>query len=322
MPTREASVLRQGFVHQALVYGSDQEFMDVALPFVGEGMAEGEPTLVAVQHRNVDNLRQALGADADGVTLLSVEQWYETSARSRDKFAAWASERVYGPGTGRVRLIGEPPWSLGHNAQVRDWARHESVINVAFDGLPVTSICPYDTRALPDDVLDHAQSTHPEIIARDGSWPSAGYEDPEEFCRRLDSAVETPGGAPAATLEFTLDELIGVRRMVEAAAVGAGLSAGRAEELVLSVNEIATNAVLHGRSPATLTIWNTDGELLCEIRDTGDGIDDVLAGQLRPSLREPGGRGLWLTRLLCDAVEIGNGSGCTVVIHSRVPDSV
>ena len=48
-----------------------------------------------------------------------------------------------------TRLIGEPPWAIGHEAQVRDWARHESVINVAFADRQVTFICPYDAQALP-----------------------------------------------------------------------------------------------------------------------------------------------------------------------------
>ena len=40
----EASGLNEGFVHQALIYGSDQEFMEVVLPFVGEGLRSDEPT--------------------------------------------------------------------------------------------------------------------------------------------------------------------------------------------------------------------------------------------------------------------------------------
>ena len=43
-----------GFVHEALIYGSEQEFMDVAFPFVTEGISSDEPTLVAVQDRHVE----------------------------------------------------------------------------------------------------------------------------------------------------------------------------------------------------------------------------------------------------------------------------
>jgi hypothetical protein len=69
----DASGPRKGFVHQALIYGSDREFMDVALPFAEEGLRANEPTLVAVQGRHVENLRAALGGDPEGLTADSRE---------------------------------------------------------------------------------------------------------------------------------------------------------------------------------------------------------------------------------------------------------
>src|SRR6266540_6224825 len=95
------SVLEEAFVHSALIYESDAEFLDVGLPFVRRGIELGEPTLVAVQPANVERLRTALGGESAGLTLLSVEEWYETSARTREKFADWATERT---GGGRVRI--------------------------------------------------------------------------------------------------------------------------------------------------------------------------------------------------------------------------
>src|SRR3954453_9140866 len=93
---------RNGFEHSALIYGSDDAFLETALPFVEAGMATAEPTLVAVQGRNIESLRAAMGGEPVGVTLLSVEERYESSARTRDKFVRWAGERS---GSGRTRLI-------------------------------------------------------------------------------------------------------------------------------------------------------------------------------------------------------------------------
>src|SRR6266536_4691918 len=81
----QASGPVQGFALRALFYGSDQEFVDLALPFVEEALDLEEPTLIAVQERNVEGLREALGRTPPGVTLFSVEQWYDTSARTREK---------------------------------------------------------------------------------------------------------------------------------------------------------------------------------------------------------------------------------------------
>jgi anti-sigma regulatory factor (Ser/Thr protein kinase) len=317
MPTYgEASDPMQGLVHQALIYGSDEEFVGFAVPFVQEAVAADEPALVAMQERNIENLCAALGGAPPGVTLFSVEQWYDTSARTRDKFGRWIAAHADGT---RVRLIGEPPWAIGHDAQVRDWARYESILNVAFSEYPATFICSYDARVLPPHIIEHARSTHPEIVGSHGAEDSETYEDPLEFCTRLDDAVTRQTGSPDTEISFGLADLAAVRRSIADVAIGAGLPRSRADELVLAVNEIATNAVVHGRAPATVRIWHAGGELVFEVSDSGDGIADVLAGQLTPSSVRLGGRGIWLTRLVCDAVEIRNGSGCTVAIHATAP---
>jgi anti-sigma regulatory factor (Ser/Thr protein kinase) len=312
----EASGPSNGFVHQALIYGSDDEFVDASLRFVEEAMALREPALVAAHERNLENLRDALGGTSAGVTLVSVEHWYETSARTRDKFDSWVVEQING---GRGRLIAEPPWSTGHGAQLRDWARHESVLNVAFADYPLTFLCPYDARVLPDEAIDHAQATHPEIVGVDGASASPNYENPRDFCRRLDAEVTRPTGDPSIETGFRLGDLPGVRRLIESTAIAAGMTDSRAEAAVLAVNEIATNALLHGRPPAALRLWIDEEELICEISDPGSGIDNVLAGQLPPSATQTSGRGLWMARQLCDAVEVRNSDGCTVTVRMKLP---
>src|SRR5436190_19208425 len=97
----EASGPGNGFVHQALIYGSDDEFMDVAVPFIERGLRSRQPVLVTARGRHVDNLRAAFAAIPDGLTLFSVEDWYETSARTREKFAGWVAEHTDGASSGR-----------------------------------------------------------------------------------------------------------------------------------------------------------------------------------------------------------------------------
>jgi anti-sigma regulatory factor (Ser/Thr protein kinase) len=311
----EASGPASGFVHQALIYGSDEEFIGVVLPFVEEGLDRGEPTLAAVQDRHVESLRTALGGNPDGLALHPVEDWYETSARTREKFTRWTAERT--SRVARARIVGEPPWALAHPAQVRDWARHESILNVALAGQPVSFVCPYDSRALPEDVLEHARDTHPEFVSGEGISASPSYEDPLDFCRRLDSSVEAQQGRPSLEIGFALEDLPAVRRSIASFVGEAGLPASRIEELVLAVNEVTTNAVLHGRPPTVVRAWNTRSEVVVEVTDAGEGIGDVLAGQLAPPPTALGGRGLWLARLLCDSVEARcDESGCSVTLRA------
>jgi anti-sigma regulatory factor (Ser/Thr protein kinase) len=126
----------------------------------------------------------------------------------------------------------------------------------------------------------------------------------------------TQASAPAFEFEFGLPDLPLIRRAIGSFAVDAGLSGSRTEEVVLAVNEITTNAVIHGRPPTTVRAWRTEDEIVVEVTDAGDGIRDVLAGQRMPPAASVSGRGLWLTRLLCDAVEVRNAAGCTVTMHA------
>jgi serine/threonine-protein kinase RsbW len=124
--------------------------------------------------------------------------------------------------------------------------------------------------------------------------------------------------APVAETGFGLADLSALRRLVASAAQTAGLSRSRADELALATNEIATNALVHGGPPAKLRIWQCDEEIVCEVADSGPGIKDQRAGQLRPPAGALSGRGLWLARHLCDSVEIRNGLCCTVSLHMTV----
>ena len=57
--------------------------------------------------------------------------------------------------------------------------------------------------------------------------------------------------------------------------------------------------------------------------DAGSGIEDPLVGQLRPSPTDLGGRGVWLTRMMADAVEVVyDGSQNTVTIHAATETAV
>jgi anti-sigma regulatory factor (Ser/Thr protein kinase) len=138
----------------------------------------------------------------------------------------------------------------------------------------------------------------------------------------LDSAVEAQRGTPALELTFGLDDLEGLRRTVRSFAREAGMADWRTDEVVLAVNEVATNAVIHGRPPATARVWHGDDEIVVEVADAGEGIDDALAGQLAPPPTALGGRGLWLTRLVCDAVEVRSKEVSAVTLRAALTSVV
>lgn len=122
----------------------------------------------------------------------------------------------------------------------------------------------------------------------------------------------------AHELSFGAGELTLVRARVGAWAGEHALGAQATEELVLAVNELATNSIRHGGGEGTLRCWRERDTLICEVRDSG-WITDPLAGSVRPAPDARGGRGLWLAKQLCDLVQIhSTPSGSAVRVHKRL----
>jgi len=128
---------------------------------------------------------------------------------------------------------------------------------------------------------------------------------------------DPPG--PPAELSFGSGSLTGLRDLVSRHAATAGLDSSRAADLVLAVDELATNSLRHGGGRGTLRIWRDDGTLVCEVRDAGR-IENPMAGRERPPPERDGGRGLWMVNQLCDLVQLRSfPDGVTVRVHMYLP---
>lgn len=100
-----------------------------------------------------------------------------------------------------------------------------------------------------------------------------------------------------------------VRSFVRSAAVNRGLSAARAELLVLAVSELATNTLQHTTGGGRVRVWSHGHQIVCEVTDGGAARS---IGQM-PAADSQRGRGLAIVRRVVDAVSIYAGPGGTVV---------
>jgi len=66
-------------------------------------------------------------------------------------------------------------------AEVVEWFRYESMVNLALASSPATIVCSYDSRSLPDAVLTDARRTHPELVAAGDRTASLDYREPLDF---------------------------------------------------------------------------------------------------------------------------------------------
>ncbi|HEX4092190.1 MAG TPA: ATP-binding protein [Trebonia sp.] len=106
-----------------------------------------------------------------------------------------------------------------------------------------------------------------------------------------------------------------VRVLAETQARTAGLAEDRIVDFVIAVSEIAANTVRHARSAGSIEIWHADGEIICEMHDSGV-ITDPTVGSRPPAADANGGHGLWLVNQICDRVELtSDEKGTTIRLH-------
>lgn len=300
-----------GFWHDALLYEEDDEFLAGTVPFIRDGVEGGEAVMVVVDESKLDLLRGELERDAAHVEFLDMR---EVGGNPAHLIPLWLDFAAQHDGEGRpFRGIGEAVWAGRSPAELEECRRHESLLNVAFaQGSSWQLLCPYDARALDDDVLDAARHNHAGMVDRGARAESNVFTGPEVAARRaLEGRLPEPP-PDAREVDFVIDDLPALRAIVGREAHRSGLSGALAGDLVLAVSEVATNSVRHAGGQGQLRVWHDDTALVCEVRDDGR-IDEPLVGRSRPAPDRIDGHGLWLVNQLCDLVQIRSGDEGTVV---------
>lgn len=284
--------------HEALFYRDDCEFLRGTVPFVREAGELAEPVLVAVPGPRLDLLREVLGEDPGDVRFVDIAQ----VGRNPNRIIPWVLRAFVDEFADRpVRIIGEPIWPGRAPEEVPLAVQHEALINVALADATAVVLCPYDAAQLHAGVLMYAGRTHPVLVDGADRRAQPGYADPYEIVALLNQALPEPT-VPVTELTFDGTGLARLRQAVATVARDCGLSADRVVDLQIAVNEIATNAVVHGGGYGRYRGWQGRDRLICEIRSDGE-LTDWLAGRVRPAPYTERGRGLLLANRLCDLVE-------------------
>ncbi len=128
---------------------------------------------------------------------------------------------------------------------------------------------------------------------------------------------------PQRLLHETFDagRLTAVRHAVTTCAAGCGLRDPALADFIVGVNEIMMNAVRHGGGAGTVELWATDADVTCVITDHGAGVPACYLDEERlPPPPILTGRGLRVTRMLCDDMAVTTGvAGTTVRLTMAVP---
>lgn len=288
-----------GFQHEALIFGSDEEYLAAAVPFLRAGLEAGDPTLLSVSQRHRELLDGELGADAAEVIVLAADEYSQPFSTIR--FNRIMVRDYFEAGATRVRMLGAVPHGEGPDAW-HEWACYEAAINHVYATLPVWGMCPYDTRDTTDEVLVDVGRTHPRLAGAVGD--NADYVNPAEFVAARDRGDPDPLEEDASVLDLDDPSPREARRHAAALAAGAGLDRAEVEGLEVAVGEIVTNASVHGEPPVTVRGWQGAGRVLVSVRDRGSGPADPFAGYLPGNLMGEGGFGLNLAYQLCRHVSL------------------
>jgi anti-sigma regulatory factor (Ser/Thr protein kinase) len=304
----------RGFLHEAVLYASDDEFLDGTLQFVRDGFEGGEPTLVIVDRAKARALRSELERDGGRVYFADMELVGRNPACLVPAWARFAREHGEGP----MRGVGEPAWPGRTDAELAECHLHEHLLNVAFGReVDLWLRCPYDARRLPAGVIADAHDTHAAVV-RDRV--SVSVELDAERSRR--AIAEPLPVAPVVDATPFADEqsVARLREVVACHGRDAGLDDDAVADFVLSVHEIATNSLRHGGGTGAVRVWHDGPWLVCEIHDAGT-ITDPLVGRRAPGPDDVGGRGIWIANHLADLVQLRSSphEGTTVRVHARMP---
>ena len=314
--TTRTDARQQGFVHSALLYQSQEEYLDSVLRFVTDGLSEGEPVLIAVPGDNLALLRDALHRECDGIPAGLHTADITEIARNPSRFLAVKSRFAGQYRDRRVRVVSQLVWPGRTHDELVACVEDEALVNEALEGHQVHCLCLYDASRLDEYVLASARATHPWLWSSGSVHSSAEYA-PDDALARCNRPLPIHPGAVTYTVRKTAD-LRPARSFALNYASWIGLSEDGTEDLQLIATELATNSLMYTDGACQLAFWRDKQHLVCEARDTGR-FDDPLAGRRPPSGSGTASRGLFLVNAMADLVRTHTTtSGTTIQAYLRM----
>jgi anti-sigma regulatory factor (Ser/Thr protein kinase) len=198
--------------------------------------------------------------------------------------------------------VGEPVYPGRRPAEVTEAQIHERLLDRAFAGTPyrLTTACPYDIGQLSPEAVEEMQRSHLYVL--EGGETRGNPRFQADLSEVLGADLPAPPIPEDWFTPFTAIGLAGMRRDLAEQARDLGVPSERVPDLLLAVNEIATNSVLYAGG-GSLGVWPDNGHIVCEVRDRGY-IKDELVGRLRPAATQIRGRGIWLANQVSDLVQL------------------
>lgn len=312
--TRVAAPVR--LEHAAAFHSGPDDLLHRLVNLVADARSHGEPVALAVRADTETALRETLG---DTAGVVSLGRPAGPDAGSGQTVAGnRARELRELVGTGVQATVAVEHDDTLDGVDGRFWTELDAAVNVALADLPIRMTCFFPELALHREILDGARENHPHLLVAGRLQANPDHRDPREVLARRPAATPDLLGPPDLDLLFDAWQLHAARAAVERAVHAVGYGGERGEDIVLAINEVATNAVEHGAAQARLCLWANPDGLACEVHDTGS-LRDPLPGLRAPHPAEARGRGVWIARQLCDVLHVWSDDDGTHVRLRAAP---
>jgi hypothetical protein len=299
------------FLHQGCIYGSDAEFLAMAVPFVLDGLHRDEPVLVATTAAKLELLQRELGPEAAEADYAEPEQLGLRPPQRATAIHRYWTRHQSDDHVGAVRVLAEPEWTERSGREVSAWHRMESALNIVLAETSIWMICPYDTRTAGPDVVEDARRTHPECVVGHRTERSSQFVAPEDFARSRTERRQSP----AEALFRHEGDLTAVRRHVLRAAAKLLKSDEDAAGMFgIAVGEAIAYLAAQGIERAAVWVRPAAGRVVCTLHSRQQiGHVPAFVGYRQPGQAQEPGDGLWLTNQICEWLDVtSDPSGCTI----------
>lgn len=297
--------------HECLLYGSDDEFLSGVIPFIRDGLRQGEPVLLAISEPRQGALRAALGDDESLVIFADMAE-LANPARIIPAVRQFAAANSAGP----IRAVGEPVWAGRRAAEITEAQLHESLLDVALaQDTPMWVLCPYNTSNLDAATIEEAHRSHSSIVRAAHSTASTAFGGVSHAASTFGSVLPEPI-QPIVPVLFDGTDAAQIATEILHFATARGLSAQRSVKLAAAIDEITTAGARRTGQSSSVRLWQDESAVVCEVTDPGVVIDP-LVGRAKVPTTKHHDRDVRLANELCDLVQVrSNASGTTVRVHS------
>jgi hypothetical protein len=303
-PVRE----QQSYRHEAFLWQTRADFTGALVPFVEDGLAAGEPVMVALTPEHTRWLHEDL--DECAVRRVAFVDMAELGRNPARIIPAWREFVSTQAERGQpARGIGEPIWPGRHAEELLECQLHEALLNVAIEpATPLWLICPYDAKTLNPDVLEEAHRSHPVIVESGSHRGSAQYAG-RAHVDALFGADLTMPQAEARVAVYTAGTVHRLAAYAKLELYVAGLSVDQAGGLAEATELLALSSLHRGSGQVAIRIWGDRDAVICEVTDDAP-VTDPLHGRTVPTDEH---EGLWQVNQVCDLVQLRSTEGRTTV---------